>query len=666
MEKELDVIGTIIRQHPYFEEQLAETFTYFYLHRDRFMDSHWFLETFEIWRQKGYKIIGFETINKQKLNPFSADIKVEVLSGINWFNTQIQARFGRQAAKLKNIKAALKKQSNLVLLDDGTYGIIPEEWIEKLRRYFAAAAAQEEEFLLFPKTDIYGLEEVFEPHMIDTEVKETLDEIKHKLLYHKELTNNFPPSEFQGELRNYQQIGLQWLLQLDHFNFGGILADDMGLGKSIQIIAFIQALSAASKPSKPHPIQLLVVPTTLLFNWISEFNKFAPNLQILDFQHAQRERHTDHFESYDVIISSYGSLVSDINFLKKYKFSYVFFDESQYLKNPDSLRYKAAAQLQSKGKIALTGTPIENNSMDLYAQMSLVCPGLLGSKKYFKDVYSRPIDAFDDYKRRRSLQEKIKPFILRRTKAEVATELPEKLEMIVYCELGPTQRHIYEQYEREFRDFIDAHTGEEIRKSPMHILKGLMKLRQICNNPALISDDKNRFVSESSKINYLVEQVEEKAIFQKIVIFSQFVSMLDNIKEALQLKGIKSLMLTGKTKNRANIIQEFQENEQERVLLLSLKAGGTGLNLTAASLLFLVDPWWNPAVEAQAIDRIYRIGQQQAVTAVRLISPNTIEEKIMELQKNKQFIASELILSDQLKSQGIFSKETLNQIFTNT
>ncbi len=337
-------------------------------------------------------------------------------------------------------------------------------------------------------------------------------------------------------------------------------------------------------------------------------------------------------------------LLSDITFLKKFRFNYIFLDESQTIKNPNSERYKAARLLQSRNRIALTGTPVENNTFDLYGQLSFACPGLLGSKQYFKDIYAIPIDKFEYSKRAIELQKKIKPFILRRTKKQVATELPEKTEMLIYCEMNTEQRRIYDLYEKEVRDFISATDEDEIHNKSMHVLTGLTRLRQICNSPVLLKDGHSG--DHAVKIEILTEQIENKSKEHKILVFSQFVEMLDLIKAKLDEKSIRYEYLTGQTQNRGAKVQHFQNNEEVRVFLISLKAGGTGLNLTEADYVYLVDPWWNPAVENQAIDRSYRIGQTKNVVAVRMICSGTIEEKMMNLQKKKKKLAQDLITTE--------------------
>jgi SNF2 family DNA or RNA helicase len=385
--------------------------------------------------------------------------------------------------------------------------------------------------------------------------------------------------------------------------------------------------------------------------------RFAPSIKIYTVHGAGRIKSTEEFDQYEIILTSYGTLLSDINFLKDYVFNYVFLDESQNIKNPETQRYKAVRLLKSRNKIAITGTPVENNTFDLFSQLSFACPGLLGSKQYFKDTYSVPIDTFKNSKRAIELHQKIKPFILRRTKQEVAPELPDKTEMVLYCEMDDDQRGIYDVYEKEFREYISAATSDELKKSPMNVLKGLTKLRQICDSPALLGED-DLTGHSSAKINTLIEQIETKSPYHKILVFSQFVSMLDLIKKELDNRGIGYEMLTGSTRNRGAVVNAFQNNPDSRVFLISLKAGGTGLNLTEADYVYLVDPWWNPAVENQAIDRVHRIGQDKKVIAVRLICPDTVEEKIMMMQATKKTLADDLIKAG-TSFPGTLSKDDL-------
>ncbi|MCZ4221979.1 DEAD/DEAH box helicase [Pedobacter rhodius] len=647
---ELQFTSEILRQHPFFYDQ--ETNDSFYLHRKRFLEELWFLDAFEAWRKKDIHILGFNQLKNNKLNPHKADINIEVLSGTDWFETKVKVKFGKQNVALKHLHKSIRNKSKFVTLDDGTQGILPEEWIKKFTDYFSAGEIVEDT-LLTHKIKYASINDLYEDALLDGKIRNELKNFKQKFEGNNFIQEVETPKELNAMLRGYQKDGLNRLNFLDDFNFGSILADDMGLGKTIQVLAFI--LSQRKKVK--HNTNLVVVPASLIFNWKAEVEKFAPSIKVKTIYGSERIKHTGDFENFEVVLTSYGTLLSDIRFLKDYYFNYIFLDESQNIKNPESQRYKTVRMLQSRNKVALTGTPVENNTFDLYGQLSFACPGLFGSKQQFADLYSTPIDQFKDSKRAAELQKKIRPFILRRTKEQVAKELPDKTEIILYCEMGAEQREVYEANKKEIQDYIQGKTEDELPKSSMHVLKSITRLRQICNSAALLADGKS-YLQASSKIDVLIEQIEAKAGNHKILVFSQFVTMLDLIKKQLEIKGVKYEYLTGQTKNRQEVVQSFQQNAIP-VFLISLKAGGTGLNLTEADYVYLVDPWWNPAVENQAIDRAYRIGQHKNVMAVRLICPDTIEEKIMKLQHVKKDLVKDLIQSEGGAFRNLTKQELL-------
>lgn len=656
---EVRFTSLLMRQHPLFEEQIENDLDHFYLHRERFLEEDWFLNAFDEWRRQGIIILGFDELEGNKLNPFKAKINIKVTSGINWFNALVEVRFGKKKAGLKNLRKAVKNKSRYVQLDDGTMGILPEEWLARFADYFNNGEIEDDETLLIAKTNFSAIEKYYDDALLDNPVKHELSNYHEKLAAFDHLAAVPVPEGLQATLRPYQQAGLNWLNFLDDLNFGGCLADDMGLGKSMQILAFILLQRTKVKQNT----NLLIVPATLIFSWEQEIKKYAPSLKTHIIYGADRSRSIRQFDTCELIITSYGTLLSDIPLLKGYMFNYIFLDESQNIKNPETQRYKAVCLLQARNRIVITGTPVENNTFDLFSQLSFASPGLLGSKQYFKDIYSTPIDTFKVQKRARELQQRIRPFVLRRTKHEVAPELPEKTEMVLYCEMDTEQRKIYDAYEKEFREQISATTHEELKKSPMNVLRGLTRLRQICDAPALLGGEVLQ-QTMPAKIAVLMEQIEAKSPGHKILVFSQFVSMLQLIEKELQDRGIGHTKLTGSTRNRAAVVQAFQEDKDIRVFLISLKAGGTGLNLTQADYVYLVDPWWNPAVENQAIDRVHRIGQHENVVAVRLICPDTVEEKILNMQQVKRTLAEDLIQTDHAMLKSI-EKEDLLQLLGN-
>jgi hypothetical protein len=635
---ELRFITMLSRQHPHFSEQLdAEAL---YLHRKRFLDEGWFLSVFEEWQAQQITVLGFNQLKGNNINPNPVKITIEVRSGLNWFDSTFEIKFGTQKVSLKHLHKSIRNKNKFVQLGDGTMGILPQEWVDRFTAYFTAAEIVEDT-LRTPKVNFSGIVELYEEEVLSAEVRMELSAYQARIDSFKQIAELEVPSGLTAELRDYQKEGLNWLNFLDEFGFGGCLADDMGLGKTIQIIAFI-----LSQRNKGHQnTNLVVVPTTLIFNWQAEIAKFAPDLKVYTIYGADRIKDSSVFNEYEVILTSYGTLLYDIGWLKKYHFNYIFLDESQTIKNPESLRYNAVRLLQSRNKITMTGTPIENNTFDLYGQLSFACPGLLGSKQFFRDHYSRPIDIFKDNTRAIALKKKVSPFVLRRTKKEVAGELPDKTEMVIYCEMGTEQKNAYDACKNEYVSFLMGENEEDLPKHTLHVLKGLTQLRQICNSPSLLGDNLLHGLS-SSKIDTLMEEIESHSPQHKILVFSQFVTMLDLIRKELKSRNIPHEYLTGQTKNRERRVENFQNNPDIRVFLISLKAGGTGLNLTEADYVYLVDPWWNPAAENQAIDRCYRIGQKKNVVAVRLICPDTIEEKIMKLQATKKELVSDLIQTD--------------------
>lgn len=635
---EQQLIRNVQTQHLAFDKVPMTEF--FYLHKKEFLDEGWFINAFDAWQTAGYTIRGFNQIKDNRYNQHKISIRSSVQSGIDWFDIHTKVSFGDQEVSLKQLQKSVLNKSRYIELGDGTQGILPTEWIEKFGNYFRAGEIKDEHIRAH-KSNFQLIDELFEKEVLSQEVQDELRLYKEKLANFQTISSVNVPKALTGTLRDYQKEGLNWLNFLDEFGFGGCLADDMGLGKTIQIIAHFLAQEEKDNTGT----NLIVLPTSLLFNWQNELDKFAPSLKYHVLYGTSRSTEKIEVTAYDVIITTYGTLLSDIEFLKKQRFNIVVLDESQAIKNPDSKRYKAVRLLQGRQRLVLTGTPVENNTFDLYAQLSFALPGLLGNAKRFATDYSTPIDRFQDAARARELQRKIHPFVLRRTKKQVAKELPEKTEMLLHCEMGVEQKRIYESYKTEFQKYLKGLDEEELHSSSLHVLQGLTKLRQICNSPALLGDDAY-YGNESAKLDEIIRQIMSLKDQHKILVFSQFVGMLDLIKSRLEEEGIGYAYLTGKTKNRQEQVELFQEDDSIPVFLISLKAGGTGLNLTQAEYVFLIDPWWNPAVENQAIDRAYRIGQQNNVVAVRLVTPDSIEEKIIALQERKRRLAEDIIHTD--------------------
>ncbi|WP_368677478.1 DEAD/DEAH box helicase [[Flexibacter] sp. ATCC 35208] len=441
-------------------------------------------------------------------------------------------------------------------------------------------------------------------------------------------------------MRNYQQAGFEWMCLLDAMRWGGCLADDMGLGKTLQTITFLQHLSN-KYPGETH---LVVCPTSLIYNWESELKKFAPDLKYAVYHGGNRQYDP---AGYDLIITSYGTVRSDQDIFARQVFGYIVLDESQVIKNPASQTTKALQVLQSRNRLILSGTPIQNNTMDLYAQMNFANPGLLGNQAFFRTEFAMPIDKYSDAEKAGQLRRLIYPFLLRRTKEQIAQDLPDKTEIIMWCEMGDEQRQAYNRIRDLYKEKVLNRIQEQgIAASTIYVLEGLTRLRQVCNAPQLVESESH--ITHSVKLDELMREISENTGAHKVLVFSQFTGMLQLIAKAMEQEGLKFLYLDGSTKaeNRQQLVNQFQQQEEMRVFLISLKAGGVGLTLTAADYVYLVDPWWNPAAEQQAIDRTHRIGQQNKVFAYKMICKDSVEEKILALQQRKKMIADDLISED--------------------
>ena len=668
LKKENNTTIQIIRDTAYekhFENQLREIHInfkdqqtdFFFLTQEEFINNTWFLNAFETFKEKEIEVFGFKDL-KLKYNQHKPNISININSDIDWFDVNIEVAFGDQVVSLRDLKKNIINKDKYIRLKDNTIGILPEEWMKKYTHLFRSGEVKKDSVGVskyqFSVVDTLYEELENENNLFDDHIK-----IKQKLQNFEAVEEVAKPRGLKATLRDYQKEGLKWLNFLDDFNLGGCLADDMGLGKTLQIISFIKHLKTKRKEKIPH---LIIVPTSLIFNWQDEVAKFCPSLKITVLTGVNRTKDTSGFKNYDIVLSTYGIVMNDINYLKEYQFNYIILDESQAIKNPASKRFKSVRLLKAKNRLVLTGTPIENNTFDLYAQMTFVNPGLLGGMQHFKKEYSTAIDKDKNKEVAKELKNLIDPFLLRRTKEQVATELPPKTEQFLYCTMKDEQRKVYEAYKNKYKDYLLGKIEDDgLGKSKMYVLEGLTKLRQICDSPSLLNDNEE-YTNQSIKIDEIIRHITEKTNKHKILIFSQFVKMLALIKNRLNELNINYEYLDGKTKNRQEKVNNFQENEDVRVFLISLKAGGTGLNLTAADYVYIVDPWWNPAVEAQAIDRCYRIGQKKNVTAFKMICKDTIEEKIVTHQQNKKQVSNQLIQTEDSFVKSL-TKESVAALF---
>lgn len=632
-----DLIKTL---HPNFQKQFPDQF--FYIKTEDMIKEWWFLKAFEKLQEENIEVFGFEKLKNFKYNLSPAKVNTSIASGVDWFEVDMEIVFGDVKASLAEVKKAVLKKEQFIRLSNGTFGVLPEEWFKKFEHMFRQGEVKDG-ILKIASNKFMVIDSLFN-EIDNEEVRLALKQKMERLQNFSSIKKIKTPKQINATLRDYQREGLNWMNFLNEYQWGGILADDMGLGKTLQVLSLL-----ITQKNKSKKTNLIVVPTTLIFNWENEIAKFCPSIKAHYYHGIDRKKDHSVFKDFDVVITTYGTMVNDIETLKKHTFNYIILDESQAIKNTQSLRFKAVRLLKGKNKLALTGTPIENNTFDLYAQMQFVNPGLLGSAKSFKDQFSQPIDKDNDAEIAAELRNLISPFMIRRTKEQVATELPPKTEEVLFCTMEKQQRKVYDAFRNKYRDYLMGKIEEDgIEKSKIYVLEGLTKLRQICDSPAILNDEQD-YGNSSIKTEELMRNIREKTGQHKIVVFSQFVKMLKVIEARLIEENIAYEYLDGESsqKARKNSVNNFQEDKKCRVFLISLKAGGTGLNLTAADYVFLVDPWWNPAVENQAIDRCYRIGQDKKVFAYRMICKDTIEEKIIGYQKKKQAVASEIIKAEE-------------------
>ena len=569
--------------------------------------------------------------------------QLNVTSDVDWFELDGQLDFDGVSASFPTLLQALRTGDQFIRLDDGSQGMLPEQWLEKYGR-LAKLGTEDGETLRFSSSQALLLDALL-AEQEHVQVDQGFEQLRLKLRSFDGVKPLDEPRGFSGELREYQREGVGWLEFLRDFNFGGCLADDMGLGKTVQVLALLQARRARRlKDGETRSPSIVVVPKSLVFNWMDEAARFTPRLQILNYTGAQRPNLQDVLAGFNVVVTTYGTLRRDIVQLKDIHFEYAILDESQAIKNHNSQAAKACRLLQADHRLAMTGTPIENHLGELWSLFEFLNPGMLGSSTAFTALAKSGQDS--DNSGLPLLGQALRPFVLRRTKEQVLSELPEKTEQTLLCEMPAKQRKQYDELREYFRAQLSDRVAEfGIKKSKIHVLEALLRLRQAACHPGLL--DEKKVGDPSAKIDTLLEQLDEiLAEGHKALVFSQFTSLLAIVRKRLDARKVVYEYLDGRTRKRAEKVKRFQQDQQCPLFLISLKAGGQGLNLTAADYVFILDPWWNPAVEAQAVDRAHRIGQQRRVFAYRLICRDTVEEKILELQRGKRKLADAIISAD--------------------
>ena len=627
-----------------------------------------------------YGVIGWLNAHKEKLSGFVIEqrtgqiyytgkisMQSNVDTKIDWFDVEIEVVFDNFKIPFARFRKHILNGNMEFILPDRSVFILPEEWFYRYHDFF-----------LHGKETGKGIR-IQKMHI--GILNESIDELfsekkKHELLKFNQLPDErpVPSAHLNALLRPYQKEGFYWLEHLYNVCLGGCLADDMGLGKTLQTITLLDYIYSKSGKTEtiPNingqlplftvlestlPASLIVVPKSLLHNWQNELKRFASDLKVLIYAGSKRVKSMEIekiFNHYEVIITSYGMIRTDIEFLKEYPFHYIILDESQFIKNPDSILYKSIKKLYSSHKLALTGTPIENSLSDLWAQFNFINPGLLGNFSSFKNNYIQKITKEKNKYTEEALQRLIQPFLLRRTKEEVTPDLPPLSQEIVYCDMTENQQENYNAEKNRIRNVL-LESQENFTKNNFIALQGLMRLRLLANHPLLVDLE---YMEDSGKFDQIILYFESlKANGHKVLIFSSFVKHLKLLSQRFEQEGWKYALLTGQTSNREAEINNFIKNDDINCFFISLKAGGTGLNLTAADYVFIIDPWWNPAAEMQALSRAHRIGQDKSVMVYRFISSDTVEEKIIHLQQSKLQLSDTFITSnnplEQLNNQEI-------------
>jgi non-specific serine/threonine protein kinase len=600
----------------------------------------------------GFEVMGEESLVRFRVKRCKPSVSISLSSEIDWFDLNLEIDFDGVGLTLAELKKALQQQKRFVRLKDGSIARLPEKLIQKFQ-YLIEFGQSNNNSIRFRDHHLSFVDTILEEADQRTLDEASQEKIK-KLDQFTQIKKYTLPENLKGELRDYQRSGYNWLNFLNEFSFGGCLADDMGLGKTVQTLAVLQ-----KEINKKRGPNLIIAPTSVLFNWQREIEKFTPEIDYLLHYGTKRIRDARRLRKKALILTTYGHLRRDITFLANIDFNYVVLDESQNIKNPQSDTAQAARTLQSKNRLALTGTPVENNTMELWSQFSFLSPGLLGSQVFFRENFMRPIEKEQNVQVAATLKRLIYPFILRRTKEEVVKELPPKVENIIYSPMSEAQQNIYDKVRDVYRNTIISEIESKgLNKTKIRVLEGLTKLRQVSCHPSLIDSS---YADEAGKFEALKMMIDEiVSEDHKVLVFSQFVRMLSIVREYLEQQAIEFSYLDGSTKDREGAVNKFQNEEDIRIFLISLKAGGTGLNLTAADYVIHYDPWWNPAVEMQASDRAHRIGQTKKVFTYKLITKDSVEEKILQLQQQKKELVQQLITTE----GGFFKSLTKNDIIS--
>ncbi|WP_336005795.1 DEAD/DEAH box helicase [Fusobacterium polymorphum] len=582
-----------------------------------------------------YSIIGTDRLRKYNIKAVRPKLSGKFSYNLDYFEGEVEVEIEGEKFSIQQLLNNYKKDE-YIILSDGTNALINREYIEKLQRVFKEEDGNKIKVSFFDMPIVQD--------MIDEEAFEN-DFLGNKDFF--EGINELPKEEVEypklnATLRDYQKYGYKWLKYLTDNNLGACLADDMGLGKTLQAIALLSNLHEEKKKKS-----MVIMPKSLIYNWENEIKKFAPKLKVGVYYGINRDFSS--LKKVDVILTTYGTIRNDIENLLEHKFDLLILDESQNIKNINSQTTKAVLLLNAKKRVALSGTPIENNLLELYSLFRFLNPEMFGSVQRFTNSYILPIQKYSDISTIEELKKKIYPFLLRRVKKEVLEDLPDKIEKLVYVDMNDEHRRFYEERRRYYYSLLQKNTSSQGNFDKFFVLQAINELRHIVSSPEL---ETKKIISSKKEvlIENVIEAIENN---HKVLVFVNYLSSIESICDSLKENKIKYLKMTGQTKDRQNLVDKFQNDSRYKVFVMTLKTGGVGLNLVSADTIFIYDPWWNTTVENQAIDRAYRLGQDKTVFAYKMIMRNTIEEKILKLQEIKNKLLDDLISEDNLSTKNL-------------
>ncbi|ALQ39848.1 helicase SNF [Fusobacterium hwasookii ChDC F174] len=582
-----------------------------------------------------YSIIGTDRLRKYNIKAVRPKLSGRFSYNLDYFEGEVEVEIEGEKFSIQQLLNNYKKDEYIVL-SDGTNALINREYIEKLQRVFKEEDGEKIKVSFFDMPIVQDMidEKAFENNFLgNKDFFEGINELP---------TEEIEYPKLNATLRDYQKYGYKWLKYLTDNNLGACLADDMGLGKTLQAIALLSNLHEEKKKKS-----IVIMPKSLIYNWENEIKKFSPKLKVGVYYGINRDFSS--LKKVDVILTTYGTIRNDIENLLEHKFDLLILDESQNIKNINSQTTKAVLLLNAKKRVALSGTPIENNLLELYSLFRFLNPEMFGSVQRFTNSYILPIQKYSDTSTIEELKKKIYPFLLRRVKKEVLEDLPDKIEKLVYVDMNDEHRKFYEERRKYYYSLLEKNTSSQGNFDKFFVLQAINELRHIVSSPEL---ETKKIISSKKEvlIENVIEAIENN---HKVLVFVNYLSSIESICESLKENKIKYLKMTGQTKDRQNLVDKFQSDSRYKVFVMTLKTGGVGLNLVSADTIFIYDPWWNTTVENQAIDRAYRLGQDKTVFAYKMIMRNTIEEKILKLQEIKNKLLDDLISEDNLSTKNL-------------